>query len=141
MGVIFGFSSKSGDESNAQSKGIIESVAEVKDSSTSQKKITKLTDKWNVPLRKCAHASIYFVLSIFVMNFIFLIKKENKFQYYIIGILICFIYACTDEYHQIYVDGRTGRFTDALIDTAGATIGVIIVWIFSKIKNKRIINN
>lgn len=146
MGVIFGFSSKSGNESNNQSKSIIESVADAtnvknieKDKSTegtySVKKTSIVMDRLNKIVRKCAHASIYFVLSIFVMNFIFIVKKENKFKYYLVGIFICFLYACTDEFHQLYVPGRTGRFTDALIDTLGASMGCIVMWIFCKIKS------
>lgn len=147
MAVIFGFSSKSGDESNVQSKSIIESVADAtnvknskqidnKDETHAVPKTSIVMDKLNKIVRKCAHASIYFVLSIFVMNLIFLIKKEKKFRYYILVILICFLYACTDEYHQLYVPGRTGSFTDALIDTAGASIGCLLVWICCMIKSK-----
>lgn len=146
MGVIFGFSSKSGDESNVQSKSIIESVADVTnvkniekvkttDGTYSVKKTSIVMDRLNKIVRKFAHASIYFVLSIFVMSFIFIIKKENKFRYYLIGIFICFLYACTDEFHQLYVPGRTGRFTDAIIDTLGASMGCIAMWIFCKIKS------
>lgn len=146
MGVIFGFSSKSGDESNVQSKSIIESVADAtnvkniekvktEDGTYSVKKTSIVMDRLNKIVRKSAHASIYFVLSIFVMNFIFIVKKENKFKYYLVGIFICFLYACTDEFHQLYVPGRTGRFTDALIDTLGASMGCIVMWIFCKIKS------
>ena len=39
--------------------------------------------------------------------------------------LICMIYASTDEFHQTFVAGRSGAFTDCLIDTSGAIFGVI----------------
>lgn len=152
MAVIFIFSSMSGEESNAESKKIIKHVVEEKTVDTSaevtnsnnqnivtkQKKsnaIDNIIDQLNKILRKFAHASIYFVLSIFVMNFIFQIKQDRKFIYYIIAIFVCLVYACTDEFHQLYVDGRTGQFSDTLIDTAGAGIGCITVWVFCKIKN------
>ena len=35
------------------------------------------------------------------------------------------IYASTDEIHQLFVGGRSGRFTDVLIDTAGGFIGIM----------------
>lgn len=147
IGVIFGFSSKSGDESNAQSKGIIQSVAETAITHSNEKnktingkyvakKTSTIAEMLNVIVRKSAHASIFCVLSILVMKFILILKGENKFRYYIVGMVICFLYACTDEFHQLYVPGRTGRFTDALIDTLGATIGCVVIWGIYKIKSK-----
>lgn len=91
------------------------------------KKTFTIADKLNIVVRKSAHASIFCVLSILVMNCIVLLKGENKFRYYIVGIVICFLYACTDEFHQLYVPGRTGKFTDALSDTLGATIGCVFI--------------
>jgi VanZ family protein len=37
-------------------------------------------------------------------------------------------YACTDEIHQSFVPTRQGQFSDVLIDSCGAAIGLIIVW-------------
>ncbi len=50
---------------------------------------------------------------------------SNK-KSFILSMIICFIYACTDEYHQLFVKGRTGQFSDSLIDTVGALIGCSI---------------
>jgi VanZ family protein len=49
-------------------------------------------------------------------------------------LLIVFLYACSDEYHQSFVPGRTALFSDVCIDTAGGTIGLFILFIchFSK---------
>ena len=44
----------------------------------------------------------------------------------VLCIIICFIYAGSDEYHQTFVDGRTGQFSDVLIDTAGSIVGASI---------------
>ena len=51
---------------------------------------------------------------------------------------ICFIYSLTDEYHQLFINGRTGQFSDCLIDTLGAIIGMIILYI---IKTKKLNHN
>jgi VanZ family protein len=37
-------------------------------------------------------------------------------------------YACTDEIHQSFVPTRQGQFSDVLIDSCGAAIGLLIVW-------------
>lgn len=44
--------------------------------------------------------------------------------------LICFIYAVTDEFHQGFVDGRTPKVLDVLIDTAGGIAGAGIIVLF-----------
>ena len=36
------------------------------------------------------------------------------------------VYAATDEIHQLFVAGRSGRFSDVCIDSAGALAGVLV---------------
>ena len=54
------------------------------------------------------------------------------------SILFSFLYACTDELHQIFVPGRSAQFRDILIDTLGASFGATITYLtikfFAKIK-------
>lgn len=45
----------------------------------------------------------------------------------LIPIGVTFIYACTDEIHQLFVPGRAGRFTDVLIDTTGGIIMLLFI--------------
>lgn len=76
-----------------------------------------------IPIRKCAHIFLYFVLSIFL----FLYFRE-KFNFsHILSIIVCYFYACLDEFHQYFVPGRSSLFTDTLYDLSGAIIGVIFV--------------
>lgn len=89
--------------------------------------------KLNRLLRKFAHASVYFILYILVLNLIYQIKGKYKFAYCMISIAVCFVYACTDEFHQLFVDGRAGLFSDVIIDTIGATISFIIIEIIYRI--------
>lgn len=39
--------------------------------------------------------------------------------------ILSVVYAITDEYHQTWVPGRTGKTTDTLIDGGGAAFGVL----------------
>lgn len=41
--------------------------------------------------------------------------------------LVTLAYAATDEAHQLWVPGRSGQFTDVLLDAAGAAAGVLLV--------------
>lgn len=143
--VIFIFSNMASDESNEKSKGTIDKIVEttlnitnnsgITDKHPSEKKMNSVIEKLNKPLRKCMHAGVYFILAILI----FLGFKSFKmigWKLYILPVIICFIYACTDEFHQSFVNGRTSQFTDVLIDTMGATIGIISINIILKIFNK-----
>ena len=54
------------------------------------------------------------------------------------SIFLSFLYACTDELHQIFVPGRSAQFRDILIDTLGASFGItithLIINLFAKVK-------
>ena len=52
------------------------------------------------------------------------------------SILFSFLYACTDEIHQIFVPGRSAQFRDILIDTFGASFGAIITYLIIKLFTK-----
>lgn len=52
------------------------------------------------------------------------------------SILFSFLYACTDEIHQIFVPGRSAQFRDVLIDTLGASFGAIITYLIIKLFTK-----
>ena len=41
--------------------------------------------------------------------------------------IIAFLYACTDEFHQLFTNGRGSHFTDVLIDSCGAFIAILLV--------------
>ena len=41
---------------------------------------------------------------------------------------IAFAYACTDEFHQTFVHGRTGTPRDVGIDAIGMAIAALLIW-------------
>ncbi|MGL5435317.1 MAG: VanZ family protein [Lachnospiraceae bacterium] len=79
-----------------------------------------------VNIRKIAHFTIYFVLGIFTARAVRLHADGTKTQAGA-ALLICFIYACSDEFHQSFVPGRGPSFWDVLIDSMGALTGIISV--------------
>lgn len=140
--VIFIMSSMNTNESNGKSKTIINEVVEksvettnglgITDKHPSKYKMQQVIEKWNYPLRKVAHASEYFVFTVLILV---VLKNSgvSGVKMYVIASIICFIYSCTDEYHQTFVNGRTGQFSDVLIDTLGGFISCIIYNIIIKI--------
>lgn len=50
----------------------------------------------------------------------------------IFSVLICFIYACSDEFHQLFVIGRSAEITDVFLDTSAAMIILNVVYLIKK---------
>ena len=84
------------------------------------------------PIRKIAHFFLYFCLGFcFYKSF-----KHLNFNYLksnILSVIFSFLYACSDEFHQLFVAGRSAKFLDVIIDTLGSFTGIFI---FDVIKNK-----
>lgn len=45
-----------------------------------------------------------------------------------LALLLTFLYAVSDEYHQTFVPGRHGNWIDVLIDTAGGLAALTAAW-------------
>ena len=41
-----------------------------------------------------------------------------------LALIVCVLYAISDEVHQMFVPGRGPGIKDVLIDSAGATVGI-----------------
>lgn len=81
---------------------------------------------WDTPARKMVHFFAYFMLFICVNKIIF--KKINhRAAALFLSFLLVFLFAISDEYHQLFVATRDGSRLDVLIDSLGASLGVAIV--------------
>lgn len=146
MFIIFTLSNMNGIESNVKSQTSLDEIVDyvlsitnkvgLTDKHPSEKSKKALVEKINPVMRKCAHATVFFILAILVMIFLSRFKIKLSVSY-IITILVSFMYALFDEYHQTFVAGRTGQFSDSLIDTSGAIIGALLVLIVISIHRKR----
>lgn len=162
MIVIFIFSSQPSDTS-ANTSGfftniVIDIFVPDYDSFDSIKQ-QEIYDTASFIIRKCAHFTIYVILS--CLSFLTILTKRwirhtdgyisvNNKQAYsdifeacrlrsILGaILFSVIYAITDEIHQGFVDGRVPAVLDVAIDSFGALTGALFIAFFiSKIYNKK----
>ena len=84
------------------------------------------SDKLIFIIRKCAHVSEFFILGILVIN---LVSKYNVKHIYFISFIICVLYSSSDEFHQLFVPGRSGQVTDVLIDLIGVVLGLLLVFL------------
>jgi VanZ family protein len=86
-------------------------------------------------VRKGAHFTEYLILFLFTYRMLVLYMGKRASKLY--AIMFVFLYACSDEIHQHFVDGRVAAFKDVLIDTAGGICSCLIVSIMDRIKNDR----
>ncbi|MGN1322896.1 MAG: VanZ family protein [Bacilli bacterium] len=93
------------------------------------------TEKVSLIVRKCAHVSEFFILGILVIN---LVSKYNVKHIYLISFIICVLYASSDEFHQLFVSGRSGQVTDVLIDLIGVVLGLSIYCLIKYFKSLRL---
>ena len=63
------------------------------------------------------------------------IHKQNPL---IKSFLFTVLYACSDEFHQLFISGRAGQIRDVCIDSTGALIMLLIVYFILKRKDKKI---
>lgn len=140
MGVIFFFSSKPAEESTDMSMSVGRFFAHIFVPGYDDWPIEEqyeFAEKIDHPVRKTAHATEYAILGFLIYGILWSSKKIEKNKMKILcAIMIGGFYAMTDEFHQIFVEGRAGLFTDVLIDTAGVILGVFIMLGIKKLINK-----
>lgn len=128
MIVIFSFSAKVAEDSEEMSRsvGMLIGKAVIKEyKEWPGKRQAAFAAKIDYPVRKAAHASEYALLGILLTGAILDIRKPWKRQ-----LLACFLigaaYAASDEFHQLFVPGRSGQIRDVMIDSAGVAAGIIL---------------
>lgn len=126
--VIFCFSAQPGDESAVLSGRLAEIALRAAEwlgigrDLDREEEIELLT----VILRKGAHITEYVILCISLLAAFFCSQRRKTGRPWIV-LGIVFLYACSDEFHQLFVAGRSGKFTDVLIDCIGAAVLCILL--------------
>ena len=91
-------------------------------------------------VRKCAHFTEYMVLG-FLLRLCLESWFGHRMRKYRILALIGFgagtAYACTDELHQLGVEGRSGAWKDGLVDAGGVLLGVALGTMLVKTLNRK----
>ena len=108
--------------------GDLEEISETEKNILKEEEIKNNINSFIV--RKGAHMFLFCVLGILFFGSVY--NGDNILKSVFIALLLAFLYACSDEYHQTFVVGRTGQFNDVLIDFSGAFIGVLIVSLIVK---------
>ena len=132
MGLMFYLSHQAAGESDSLSSDLTEIIIENIERFTS----TRVDiDLFHHLVRKNAHFFAYFILSLLTLS---ALKWSGFTGYKWIGtaLLICVLYAVSDEVHQLFISGRSGEFKDVLIDSGGALSGIFVYVSIGKIFKK-----
>ena len=123
--VIFGFSSQNGHQSGSLSDAIYYSLNALVTLPFSK-------DSMVFVIRKCAHMTEFGLLA---LTLYYGMYKNGHTKLFIKAILLTFVFACMDEFHQLFVEGRSCQLTDVMIDSMGVVTGILLIYIVLKIKN------
>jgi len=83
-------------------------------------------------VRKAAHFSLYALLGILWYAPMYSWTNGAK-KSACLSWMATALYAVSDEIHQKFVPGRSGELRDVLIDSAGAAVGILLVYVIVKI--------
>lgn len=140
MVTIFFFSSKPAAESSESSMFFVTGIMQLYEnvSNTHYQDETKVQIEKNLDhiVRKSAHFCEYALLAAAVAFHLRFRKQKGKLLFFL-PVLVVFLYAATDEFHQLFIPGRSGQLGDVLLDTSGGAFGslifsLIVVFIISR---------
>ena len=121
--LIFYLSSEGSDSSSGRSDAIVQTIQSL-GVSWPQDLLTFLT-------RKAAHIGAYFVFGLLAYNVVRMYSLAVR-KALLLSAGIVLLYAMSDEFHQMFVPGRSGEVRDVLIDTTAGTVGVMLAYLASK---------
>lgn len=134
---IFGFSNQEGDKSGNLSQKTAVMVVKIAGNmnfiDVNEDNVNELAERIEYPIRKLAHVTEYMVFGLLILLALYIWAFKAR-QLYLTAFFTSFVFACTDEIHQLFVAGRSGRFTDVCIDSAGVFIGLLMVFLISRAK-------
>ena len=132
--VIFSFSHSTGESSGGLSLKITQYIIHMIYPSfvnlgTSLQ--IEILDLCHLVIRKGAHMTEYAILYLLSYQFVstYNISFKKMLAY---PLIFSVIYAFLDEFHQLFIDGRSGEIRDIIIDTIGSLTGIISYYILRR---------
>ena len=142
--LIFGFSAQDGEESGSLSFQIslflVQLVSPLLPAAMSEKVLFERAELIHYFVRKAAHMTEYFLLALSLQLPLtaWLSHKISWKPRILTGFLLTAVFAALDEFHQSFVPGRSGNFTDVCIDSIGAIAASICLFIFYSLYQKKL---
>lgn len=150
MGFIFFMSANDGDHSQGMSDGVTSLVLSAVwpgYSGMSPDEQMAVVESLSFPVRKAGHFSEYAVLGLLAFATLRqaqalrasqALQGARRIAPAAAGaVIVAFLYACFDEFHQLFVAGRSGQPFDVGVDTAGALVAVAIAVAVARMRERR----
>ena len=130
--IIFIFSSQNGEKSGLTSRGFVRKIVEITGitNDLNEEEKEEVIENCQFVVRKLAHFSIYAILGINILGFVNTYKFKSQIE---ITLFSGFLYAVSDEFHQMFSGGRTASPKDVCIDTLGVLFGIGIFLLIKKL--------
>ena len=74
------------------------------------------------------HAAEFAILSLFALAVLDKLAGSRLRRNVALAMGFCLLFAVSDEYHQTFVPGRGGTWTDVVIDGLGVAVAALIAW-------------
>lgn len=81
-------------------------------------------------IRKCAHFSEYFVYFLLLYRAVRGRRSGWRWSWGSVALVIAAIYSLGDEFHQTFVPSRGPSAYDSLLDTTGAFVALVVLWLW-----------
>lgn len=141
-GAIFLFSAQTADQSADLSRSVLREILkklipnyEALDAAEQRQMILL----YHHLIRKGAHFMVYLLWGGLLSALVYLYGLSRAKQALIV-LSAGFVYACSDEFHQLFIPGRGAQWSDVFLDFSGVAAGLAVFWIiscfFAKHKNK-----
>ena len=128
MIFIFCHSAETAEESSKTSMSFTQTVITVvypEFSELPEAEKTTILESLQHLVRKGAHFSVYLLLGVTSFS-AFRSYDLKRYIKALAAFLLCALYAASDEFHQLFVAGRSGQISDILLDSAGSLCGIVI---------------
>ena len=133
--IIFIFSSQNGEKSGLTSRGFVRKIVEITGitNNLNEEEKEEVIENCQFVVRKLAHFSIYTILGINILGFVSTYKNLKLEKQIGTTLFAGFLYAVSDEFHQMFSSGRTASPKDVCIDTLGVLFGIGIFLLIKKL--------
>lgn len=139
MGIIFWFSAQPADQSERMSLSVghvagLLFVDGYED--WPQERQEAFEEEIDHRVRKAAHFTEYAILGLLLTAMYRAYGHEGE-RLFLLAAGTGSLYAATDEFHQLFVQGRSCQITDWMIDTCGVAAGGAVMYLICRFAKQR----
>lgn len=139
MCVIFSFSAQTKEESSVVSEGfsyrMVSTTGLLFHLHIDEEQIREIAGAIERAVRKSAHMTEFAILAWLLYGWLCR-WQIARLRRACAAAAMAVLYACSDEFHQLFVRGRSGKVSDVLIDSAGAVLGMAVLLLLLKLAER-----